>query len=137
MVSGLEGLVVFDLPWLADYVPSTLNVAALAGLTTRQIAMALKAATSSIADDDVRTYIATAGALLDEAGSRRNDLLHARPGTIDGRQRLSRWKAADRRGPHLAFPIDTAWLNDMIDFLSEASYSLNDVRPLHKRPPSG
>jgi hypothetical protein len=67
----------------------------------------------------------------------RNDLLHARPATIGGSQRLYRWKMADRRGPHRAVVIDTAWLERVIDKLSAASAELNDIRPIHKNAAFG
>jgi hypothetical protein len=90
MFSSLEGMVVFDLPGLAAYLPASLNAGALAGKTTGQIANALTEAAGDIDDDDVRTYIALAGRLLGEASSHRNDLLHSRPATHKG-TRLHRW----------------------------------------------
>ena len=130
MVSDLEGLVIFDLPGLAAHLPESLNAGALASMSTGEIARALTNAAVNIDDDDVRTYIALAGSLLGEASSRRNDLFHSRPSGKDNR--LYRWKVDDHRGPHLAFAIDTAWLEKTIDFLSEGAASLNAVRPLHK-----
>lgn len=106
MVSSLEGLVIFDLPGLAAHLPPALDVAGLSGMTTKQIANALTAAAGDINDDDVRTYIALAGRLLGEASSRRNDLLHSRPATVEEGTRLYRWKSDDR-GPRLEFPIET------------------------------
>ncbi|MDM2078756.1 Uncharacterised protein [Mycobacteroides abscessus subsp. abscessus] len=132
MVSALEGLVIFDLPELAAHLPSSLNAEALASKTTGQIGVALTGAADEVADEAIRAYIVLAGRLLTEASSRRNDLFHSRPATLGQKQLLFRWKADDRRGPHLAFAIDTVWLNEVIDFLSEAYCSLNEIRPLHK-----
>lgn len=63
---------------------------------------------------------ATMPAGLTVSNNQLTDLLHSRPATVKEGTRLSRWKMLDRRGPHLAFPIETAWLHQMIDFLSEA-----------------
>lgn len=128
MVSSLEWTILGDLPGLAQYVPTDLTTSALAGKSTGQIAGALSKVVDQISDDDVRAYIQLAGQLLGEAATMRNDLLHARPATIDGEQRLYRWK------PGRAFPIDTVWLESVIDKLSKASTALDRARPLHKHP---
>lgn len=126
MVSSLEWTILGDLPGLAQYLPPDLTTSALAGKSTGQIAGTLSKAAGAIGDDDVRAYIEEAGRVLGEAATMRNDVLHARPATIGGEQRLYRWK------PGRAFAIDTAWLNSTIDKLSAASSALDRRRPLHK-----
>lgn len=132
MVSSLEWTILGDLPGLAQYLPRDLNTAALAGKTTGKIGHALTSAVDRIDDNEVRAYVAEAGRLLREASDLRNDLLHARPATISGSQRLYRWKVADARGPGRALVIDDAWLESTIDALSVGSTALNEIRPLHK-----
>lgn len=131
MVGSLEGTILFDLPGLAQHLPADLNPNALAGKTTGALAGALTKAAPSITNDDVRAYVELAANILKGVSSRRNDLLHARPATVDGEQRLNRWKAADHRGPHRAFAISTGWLETEIDRLSEAAVALDAARPLH------
>lgn len=131
MVGSLEGTILVDLPGLAQHLPADLNPSALAGKTTGKLAKALSKAAVSITNDDVRAYVELAASILDGVSSRRNDLLHARPATVEGEQRLYRWKADDHQGPHLAFAISTDWLEAEIDRLSEAAVALNAARPLH------
>jgi hypothetical protein len=132
MVSSLEWTILGDLPGLGRYLPADLTTSALAGMSTGQIAGALGKAVDQIGDNDVQAYVKLAGRLLSEAAELRNDMLHPRPVTFGGDQRLYRWKPADWKGPQRAFVIDTAWLNRTIDKLSAASTALGDVRPLHK-----
>ena len=61
---------------------------------------------------DVRKYVEAAGRHLLAASTVRNDLLHARPATVEGATVLYRWKLAKDRKPHLAFPITEDWLNE-------------------------
>jgi hypothetical protein len=137
MVSSLEWTILGDLPGLARYLPAELNTPVLAGKTTGQIGGALGKAVDNIGDAEVRAYVELAGRLLCEASEMRNDLLHARPATVGGNQRLYRWKMADRRGPHRAVVIDTAWLERVIDKLSAAEVALNNIRPIHKNSAFG
>jgi len=130
MVGSLEGTIPFDLPGLAQYLPADLNPSALAGKTTGALAGALTKAAPSITNDDIRAYVELAASVLKEVSSRRNDLLHARPATVDGEQRLYRWKTDDHRGPHLTFAISTDWLEAEVDRLSEAAVALDAARPL-------
>jgi hypothetical protein len=132
MVTALEGLIIFDLPGMADHLPASLTAGSLSGLTTGQIARALTNAAGRIEDADVRRYVELAGQHLADASSVRNDLLHARPATIDGKTRLYRWRQSDQCNRHPAFPITDDWLRENIDRLSEASNALNAARPLHK-----
>ena len=132
MVSSIEGLILFDLPGMATYLPEKLNAGALAGETMGTLARALTDAAPSIEDGDVRAYVDFAGRVLSQTSSIRNDLLHARPATVDGQSRLFRWKPRDRRGAGVAFPITDDWLEEMIDMMSEASVQMNNVRPLGK-----
>ncbi len=103
MVSSLGWTILGDLPGLARYLPADLNTPVLAGKTTGQIGGALGKAVDKIGDDDVRAYVELAGQLLCEASELRNDLLHARPATVGGSQRLYRWKMAEQAG---AAPLD-------------------------------
>ncbi len=137
MVSSLEWTILGDLPGLAQYLPPDLNTAALAGKTTGMIGHALASAVDRIDDDEVRTYVEEAGRLLREASDLRNDLLHARPATVGGRQRLYRWKKADARGPGRALVIDDSWLESTIDALSVSSAALNAIRPSTRTRLSG
>ncbi|TXH16903.1 MAG: hypothetical protein E6R06_30090 [Mycobacterium sp.] len=134
MVSSLEWTILGDLPGLAQYLPAGLTSPALAGKSTGQIAGELSKHASEIGDGDVRSYVEKAGKVLSEAAGLRNDMLHARPATIGNDQRLYRWKPADWRGSARTFVIDTAWLNQTIDRLSEISTALGNVRPVHKHP---
>ncbi|KAA1430443.1 hypothetical protein [Mycolicibacter arupensis] len=128
-VSYLEWIILGDLPGLAQHVPASLTVSALAGKSTGQIAGALAKAAPNIGDDAVRAYVECAGRLLGEAANVRNDVLHARPATSpDHRQRLYRWRPATGQKRHSAFFIDTAWLERAIDQLSEAVSALSASR---------
>ncbi len=61
---------------------------------------------------------------MGDATGMRNDLLHARPATIGGEQRLYRWKTADSRGPHRSFAIDTAgWRSQEEDRIVVAEHN--------------
>ncbi len=131
MVSYLEQIILGDLDRLAAHIPPELKLTVedLAGKSTGQIAGALERAVDEIDDQEVKAFIERGAQVLGDAADRRNHLLHARPATIGSNQRLDRWKAGDHRGPHLAFAIETDWLNDTIDALSNDCRALDAVRP--------
>lgn len=123
-VSSMEWTILGDLTALAPALPTDLTVARLAGKTTGSIAESLRAAGQTITLDAVREYIAAAATALEDVGPRRNHLLHARPATIDGAQRLYRW----RRVPGDQFPISLGWLDEQIAAIDDAAEAMSTYR---------
>jgi hypothetical protein len=52
-------------------------------------------------------------------------VLHARPATIGGEQRLYRW----RQVPPEAFDISDSWLDDALRRINALAKNVRDVRP--------
>ena len=124
LVTAVEGLLLFDLPRLAEVLPPELNVNSMAGMTTRQLGEMFLAHAARCTDREVVAYLTAGGHALVEIGPKRNDLLHARPATdSDGRTRLYRWLP-----PHAHF-LDDSWLDHFADRVDELQAELNVLRP--------
>lgn len=91
-VTYLEGQILFDLPHLPG-LPTQLDVRSLAGRSTGQLGRIFQdqAVLSQVADLQVRAWLQAGGKHLSEAARLRNAVLHARPATVNGEQRLHRW----------------------------------------------
>ncbi len=129
MAASVEGLLMFDLNGLKQYLPEQLRSSNLAGKSTTGIGQEFLKYSVEVADPDVRVYIETGGRHLCEIARIRNHVLHARPVTWAGvEQILYRWRpdAGDY------FPITKDWLSDQIDTADMLSAELNRLRPLHK-----
>jgi hypothetical protein len=123
--SSIEWAILGDLTALSPALPAGLTVAKLASKTTGAIAASLRTAAVAITVDAVRDYVEAAATALDDVSTRRNHLLHARPATIDGKQRLYRWRST----PGNQFPITVAWLDEQIGALNDAG----DAMLAHRR----
>jgi hypothetical protein len=91
-VSYLEWTVLGDLPRVSG-LPPELQLRALVGNTTGAMGRRMGDARllAKVADPKVRAWLEAAGEHLVEVAARRNSVLHARPATVEGRQRLHRW----------------------------------------------
>ena len=90
-VASIEGLLIFDLPRM----PATIEGHTpkhLAGKTTTAIGKRLLTLAPSIGDRKWREYVVRGGEALVDLGPKRNSILHSRPATVDGEQRLHRWR---------------------------------------------
>lgn len=124
MVTSVEGLLLFDLPRLAEAVPPQLRVENLAGLTTTRLGERFLAHASQCTDSAVAAYVAAGGKALVEIRPQRNAMLHARPATDEaGRTRLYRWLAPD------AYFIDDEWLDRLTRRIDDLKGELNALRP--------
>jgi hypothetical protein len=126
-VSYLEWLVLGDLMQIPD-LPVELEIAKLVGGTTGGIARALaKLETiAQINDARVQEWLRRAATHLADVSVLRNSILHARPATIDAKQRLNRWDPA--RGE--TFPIELDRIEAVITMIESCIRDLNSVRPL-------
>jgi hypothetical protein len=123
-VSSMEWCILGDLGLLAEAIPDHLSVGELAGRTTGEIAGRLSRAAQEITSEPVKDYVRAAAEALEDARVRRNHVLHARAATIDGHQRLYRW----RLRPGDQFPITIAWLNEQIEALNQWSTKMYSFR---------
>lgn len=121
-IAAIEGLLIFDLPRMPLTVPG-LTPGDLAGDTTTGIGKKLTAGAAQAQDPAWTAYLERGGDALVDLGPRRNDVLHARPATIDGQQMLHRWR------PPLAQPIDVAFLEDLLDRIEAHRKDLTALRP--------
>lgn len=133
MVAGVEGLLLFDLPRHATVMPTALSLDSLVGKTTVWIGKEFQKHAPMIADPTVRDYYVEGAERLVALGAMRNAMLHARPATINEKQRLNRWKPASGKSAAESHPIDEPWLHAAIDLASEARYSLGKLRPAKPR----
>lgn len=125
LVSSLEGLLLLDLPLLADHLPPELNVESLAGQTTHKLGEKLVTFSAQCSDQEVRRYLEAGGRALQEVAPQRNAVFHARPAMNDqGRTQLFRWRL-----PESHF-IDEAWLDRVIARVDDLQSELNDLRPI-------
>lgn len=122
-VASLEGLLMFDLPRMTEPIAG-LSPRDLAGDTTANIGRRLIALSSSVKDPDWRAYVERGGHALEAIGPRRNAVLHARPATIEGRQRLHRW----RMRPAEVFSISKEHLIDLLEEIDAHRSELNQLR---------
>lgn len=124
-VSSLEWTLLGDLTLLSPQLPDDVTVSGLAGRTTGAISKCLLSASESATDETVRTYLGTGGRALAEVAEIRNAVLHARPASVDGEQRLHRWRAT----PPEAYTITDSWLAEKLARIAELSSEVNAVRP--------
>lgn len=122
-VSGLEWSVLGDLSGHAAVLPPALSVGALAGKSTGRIADTIKRHLNDVRDKDVQAWLREGANALDAVSDIRNHVLHARPATINGQQRLYRWREAND-----AFPITDQWLDCELDRIEAWSEKLSALR---------
>lgn len=106
-ISYLEWAILGDLPRIPG-LPSTLGLRRLVGLTTEKIGQRLGArrTLAQVQDPRLRSWLEAAGNHLLAVSATRNAVLHARPATIEGRQRLNRWHPLGGE----VFPITESFL---------------------------
>lgn len=102
-VSSLEWSILGGIPHL-EGLPAALTVDVLAPKTTGGIGHALLRHAPDVNDSATREWLEAGGRALVELAETRNALLHARPATVEGKQRLFRWL------PGTAFAITDEWL---------------------------
>ena len=125
-VSYVEWLLLGDLGRLPD-LPEQLSVDKLAGHTTARIAREVDARLSEVSHPDVRRFLEVCAQALHTLAPLRNHILHARPATIEGVQRLNRWRRLPD-GSVEAFPIDEATLSWILDQVDQALSDIYRVR---------
>jgi hypothetical protein len=76
-----------------------------------------------------RDYLEAGATALEDVSTRRNHLLHAPPATVDGAQRLYRWRAT--AGDQ--FPITLEWLDKQIAAVNAAGDAVRALRPTAHR----
>lgn len=123
-IASLEGLLVFDLPRMPDTVDG-LTPDALAGKTTTGIGKLLQNRAPGVSDELWRSYLACGGEALTDLGPKRNAELHLRPATVDGNQRLYRW----RLEPPETLPTTTEHLELLLGEIEEHRQALMRLRP--------
>jgi hypothetical protein len=122
LVSYVEWAVLGDLPRLS--LPDPLNARALMDGTTGTIAGRIERSLPLVTDPAVAAWLAEAVKTLREVSRIRNDMLHARPATIDGEPRLLRYRA----DPHYSFTVTDQWLEDAEAQVGVALRRLNSLR---------
>ncbi|WP_373071053.1 hypothetical protein [Gemmatimonas sp.] len=123
-VASLEGLLVFDLPRMPLTVEG-LSPNALAGKTTTVIGRRLRELSATIPNRRWQDYLSRGGVALEDLGPKRNSVLHARPATVDGEQRIHRW----RLEPTEIMSISLAHLDHLLDEIEVHRRDLNHLRP--------
>ncbi len=124
-VSMVEWKLLGDLSRLRG-LPPEISVEELAWRTTGGIADEVVRHLAKVEDVDVRAYLEVCVAQLRILRPMRNDILHARPATINGAQRLYRW--VRRSGSVRAFAIDEARLESILQRVDQAVTAINAVR---------
>jgi hypothetical protein len=124
-VSYLEWAVLGDLPSIPG-LPEELSLVKLAGQTTGEIGRTLtdQGTLAKVHDASVREWVETAGKHLSAVAVRRNSILHARPATIQNRQRLHRWEPG--RGE--VFTITEEFLAEALSDVSRRVRDLSSKR---------
>jgi len=125
-ISYVEWLLLGDLSRLPD-LPEQLTVGSLAGKPTGRIASEVDAHLPAVPDPEVRRFLSVSAQALHDLAPLRNHILHARPATIDGAQRLNRWRLLPD-GSGEAFQIDEAFLQSVLDRADEAITDIYRVR---------
>lgn len=122
-VTSMEWTVLGDLPQHELALPPNCTIDRLAGKTTGELSRRFGEAAAAATDTRVANFLRTAERVLGAAALIRNDVLHARPATEDGEQRLYRWKANIT-----PFVIDDAWLDSKLADLADLAQELSDAR---------
>jgi len=107
--------------------PPALSVENLAGKTTATVALEIRANLAAVADPGVAAWLLAHADALEALAPRRNGVVHARPATIDGQQRLNRW--AKRSGMVEAYPITDDLLGHLVDDIEAAVTATGGLRP--------
>lgn len=123
-VASIEGLLIFDLSRMPEKVEG-LSPKTLAGKTTTTIGRRFLELAPAVSDQPWQNYLRRGGEALQDLGPKRNSVLHARPATIDGEQRLHRWRVE----PTEIMPISLAHLEQMLDEVKAHRRALNRLRP--------
>lgn len=123
-IASIEGMLLFDLPRMTERFVG-LTPSALAGETTTTIGKRLRHVALTIPNPAWSSYLARGAEALEDLGPKRNAVLHARPATIDGEQRLHRW----RLDPVEVMPISKAHLVNLLDEIEAHRRELNQLRP--------
>lgn len=123
-ISSIEGLLIFDLPRMPEPVEG-LTPQDVAGRTTTTIGNRLISGAASVVDPVWRTYLDRGGQALVALGPKRNAVLHARPATIGGHQRLHRW----RLNPPEVLSISSTYLGEMLEEIEGHQSAVSDLRP--------
>lgn len=127
-VSSMEWTILGDLRHLARHLPPDLTLEALSSKPTGKIARSLRHSLPKVTDQATRDYLAAAAASLGDAATLRNHVMHARPATVDGEQRLYRWTDGGTHGSH-AFPITPEWLDQALREMQRLADALHAARP--------
>ena len=111
--------------------PPTLTTSGLARKTTKQAAKELGKAAKGIKERHAAEYLSVGYRVLNRAGDLRNQVVHARPATMDdqeGTQRLNSWVASSGTLPHEAFWIDDDHLDKVLRDLAATSTACSAMR---------
>ena len=120
-VTYLEWSLLGDLSSIPD-LPAVLSLQELAGCTTGGIARRVTDNIAAVTDPRASPFLATAANHLREVAVMRNDVLHARPATVDGKQRLYRWL------PGRSFAVSDAWLDEQIADVERREAEVSGLR---------
>ena len=124
-VSYLEWAILGDLPHISG-LPPQIGIEALTGKTTGGIADVIgsRAVLAQVSDPVIQNWLSEASTHLKAVSQARNGILHARPATINGRQRLNRWDPS--RGETFAVEIDR--INGLLEDIYARLSALNAIR---------
>jgi len=122
--------------WIAigglSRVNASRNSEELVDATTGTIASILQRWAELETSVEFQRFLKVSGACLEEAASLRNSVLHARPITVDGEQRLER-RTFNRGESNEHMIIDSEWLENTTDRLGELTRTMVSAR----LPPDG
>lgn len=123
-VQYLEGLI-YDLA-LVPELQMRVSIDDLEGMTMNRIATEFRMATFATGprQADVQAFASEMSLQLDKVAPLRNSVLHARPATVDGKQRLARRNV--RLGEF--FTVDEAKLADTIAVVEDAILAAGATR---------
>jgi hypothetical protein len=124
-VAYLEWAVLGDLA-LIPGLPPELQLDALEGLTSHSIGRKLTdpKLLDLVSDPRVREWLEAGGRHLTAVATKRNSVLHARPATVDGRQRLTR---LDRRREEI-FTITDELLDELLRDIAQRVRDIDNSR---------
>ncbi len=122
-VSYMEWTVIGDL----SRIHASITLEDLVDRTTGHIGKALVKASVSESNPAVQDFLKVSGQCLNEASTLRNSVLHARPATIEGEQRLTR-RTYNRGAENEDMTIDFEWLEATTDRLAELTREMSNAR---------